>query len=66
MSGLTRDETAEPKFSGANEDREIFIFPAQLATSRIGNFTRLILTLAICDDHIYIHTYIHRVWGGGW
>ena len=46
----------ETKFSGANEDREIFIFPAQLATSRIGNFTRLILTLAKCNDHVYIHT----------
>ena len=36
-------------------DREIFIFPVQLTTSRIGNLTRLILTLAICDDHTYIH-----------
>ena len=32
----------------------IFIFPVQLTTSRIGNLTRLTLTLAICDDHIYI------------
>ena len=31
--------------SGANGDREIFIFPVQLITSRIGN--RLILTF-IC------------------
>ena len=23
------------------------------------NLTQLILTLARCDDHIYIHTYIH-------
>ena len=36
------------KSSGTNEDREIFIFPVQLTTSRIGNLTRLILTLAIC------------------
>ena len=27
----------ETKFSGANADREIFIFPVQLTTSRIGN-----------------------------
>ena len=42
MSRLTRDETAEPvsretKFSGANGDRETFIFPVELTTSRIGN-----------------------------
>ena len=37
----------ETKFSGVNEDREIFFFPVQLTTSRIGNITRLILTLAI-------------------
>ena len=46
----------ETKFSGANADREIFIFPVELTTSRIGILTRLILTLAICDDHTYIHT----------
>ena len=28
----------------------------QLTTSRIGNLTRLILTIAICDDHRYIQT----------
>ena len=27
----------ETKFSGANGDREIFIFPVQVTTSRIGN-----------------------------
>ena len=41
-------------FSGADADRAIFIFPFQLTTCRIGNLTRLIHTLAICDDHIYI------------
>ena len=45
--------SCETKFSGANGDREIFIFPVQLTTSRIGNLTRLIHTLAICDDHTY-------------
>ena len=44
------------KFSGANGDREILIFPVQMTTNRIGNLTRLILTLVICDDHTYIHT----------
>ena len=51
MSRLTRDGTAKPprdtKFSGANGDMETFIFPDQLTTRRIGNRTRLILTLAI-------------------
>ena len=46
----------ETKISGANADREIFIFPVQLTTCRIGNLTRLIHTLAIC---VTIHTYIH-------
>ena len=53
MSKLTLDGTAEPvsrdqilrrKFA----EREIFIFAVQLTTSRIGNLTRLIHTLAIC------------------
>ena len=42
----------ETKFSGANADREIFIFPlifpVQLTTCSIGNLTRLIHTLDIC------------------
>ena len=42
-------------FSGANEDREMPIFPVQLATIKIGNLTQLILTLAIRDDHTDIH-----------
>ena len=41
-------------FSGANGDRKTSIFPSQLSTSRIGTLTRLILLLAICDDHTYI------------
>ena len=40
-----------------NADREIFIFPVQLTTSRIGNLTRLIHTL-LMFDHTYDHTYI--------
>ena len=38
--------SSETKFSGANTDREIFIFPVQLTTSRIGNFTRLVAPVA--------------------
>ena len=38
---LTREGTDEPsretKLSGANGDREIFIFPVHLTTSSIGN-----------------------------
>ena len=47
----------ETKFSGANGNKEKIIFPIQLTTSRIGNLTRLILTLvALCDDLIiYIY-----------
>ena len=33
------------------------MFPVQLTTSRIGNLTRLIHILTICDDHT-IHTVI--------
>ena len=45
----------ETKFSGANADREIFIFPVQLTTCRTGNLNRLIHTLAIC---VTIHEYV--------
>ena len=59
MSRLTRDGTAEPvsRDQSVNADREISIFPVQLATCRIGNLTRLTDTLAICDDHTYILLY---------
>ena len=56
-----RTRFCETKLLGPNGDREMFIFPVQLATSSIGNLTRLILTLAICDDHTYIRTYIHAI-----
>ena len=47
MSSLTGrpNPCRETKFSGANGDREIFIFPVQLTSSRNGNLTRLIHTL---------------------
>ena len=44
----------QTRLEGANADREIFIFPVELNTSRIGNLTRLIHTLATC---VTIHTY---------
>ena len=59
MSRLTRDGTADPsrdiKFSGANGDRKIFIFPVQL--SRIDNLSRLILTVAV-QYVMTIHAYL--------
>ena len=60
MSRLTRDGIAEPvsrdQCSGANTDRETFIFAVQQTTCRIGNLTQLIhALLAIC---VTIHTYI--------
>ena len=49
----------ETNFSGANADREIFIFPIQLTTTKIVNLlTRLIHTLAVC---VTIHTYVTTV-----
>ena len=37
----------ETKFSGADGDREIFIFSDQLTTCRIGNLTGLIHIISI-------------------
>ena len=48
------NSSRETKFSGANADREILIFPVQLTTCRIGNLTRLIHTLALLC--VTIHT----------
>ena len=49
----------ETKFSGANADWEILIFPVQLTTCRIANLTRLIHTLAIMRDCTYINIHAH-------
>ena len=62
MSRLTRDGTAEP----VSRDQILrhargqgnTIFPVQLTTSRIGNFTRLIYTLLYV---MTIHTYIDYI-----
>ena len=55
-AGRDTAETVKTKFSGTNADREIFIFPVQLTTSRTGNLTRLIHTLAIICVTIYTHS----------
>ena len=49
LTGTAELVSREIKFSGANEDKEILIFPTvQLTTGRIANLiTRLILTLDI-------------------
>ena len=62
MSRLTRDGAAEPVsrdqiLRREHGDRNKNIFLAQLTTSRIGNLTRFILTLAVYDGHTY-STYI--------
>ena len=48
-----RNPSRETNFSGANGDREIFIFPVQ-TMCRIGNLTRWIHTLLYV---MTIHTY---------
>ena len=62
MSRLTRGGRAElyreTKFSGANRDREKFIFPVQLTTNRVVNLTRLIYALIYGTTiHTYMRTY---------
>ena len=58
MSRLTRDETAKPvsrdQILRRERGQENIHLPVELTTSRIGNLTWLILTLAMCDDHTYI------------
>ena len=65
MSRLARDGTAEPVSRDQILRRERgqgnIHFPVQLTTSRIGNLTRLIHTLARCDDVMcnFINTHTH-------
>ena len=61
MRDGTAEKVSRDQISGANADREIFIFPVQLTASRIGNLTRLILTLAICGDRTYIYKLVHNI-----
>ena len=53
-AGRLPNPSRETKFSGANADMEILIFPVQLTTSRIDNLTRLIYTLAVCGTMLYV------------
>ena len=59
MSRLTRDGPTEPisrdQILRHERGQGHIQFPVQLTTSRIGNLTRSILTLAICEDRTYIH-----------
>ena len=51
-----RTRLATPNYlARTGTDREIFVFPVQLTTSRIGNLTRLIKSLSyiICHGHTY-------------
>ena len=48
-----RTRLERPSFQARTGTGKKNIFPVQLTTRRIGNFTRLILTLTICDDHTY-------------
>ena len=43
------------KFSGANGESEVLVFPVQLTTIRIGNLARLIHTL-LCNYHTHTYT----------
>ena len=58
-----RTRLARPNSQARTADREILFFPVsiyfpvQLTTSRIGDLTRLIHTLAVC---VTIHTYIKK------
>ena len=52
-----RTRLARPNSQARTADREILIFPVQLTTSRIGDLTRLIHTLAVC---VTVHTYIKK------
>ena len=62
MSRLARDGTAEfeTKFSGADGDREIFIFPVQLTTRIKSNLTRLILTWLRYEEECMNGNSVHK------
>ena len=48
---------AIPNSQAADGDRENFIFPVQLTTTRIGDFTRSVhILLYVMTIHTYIHT----------
>ena len=59
-----RTRLARPNFQARTGTRKYQFSLFELTTSRIGNLTRLILILAIWDDHTYIHTYIPGPYAG--
>ena len=54
-TGLPNPSRETKQFSGANEDREIFVFPVQLTMSWIDDLSWLIDALTIC---VTIHTCV--------
>ena len=50
-----RTSLARPNSQARTRTGKYSFFPVQLTMSRVGNFTRLILTLAIC---VTIHSYV--------
>ena len=56
-SDLFLSSRPRPGLATANGDREIFIFPFQLTSSRFGNLTRFIHTPAVCVTMTYILDY---------
>ena len=46
-----RNRLARPNPQARTRTGKYSFFPVQLTTCRIGNLTRLIHTLPICDDH---------------
>ena len=54
QDGRTRPARTSYQARTGTGKYEVLIFPLQLTTSRNGNLTRLMYTLATCDDHTYI------------
>ena len=53
--GDKQGPSRETKFSGANADRGLFIFPVQPTTCRIGNLHPVDPYSCYMCDHTYIH-----------
>ena len=56
-----RTRLARPNSQARTGTGKYSFFRVQLTTSRIGDLIRLIHTLAICDDHTSVHTYIQYI-----
>ena len=51
-----RTRLARPMSQARMETGKYSFFPVQLTMSRVGDLTRLIHILAVCDDGTHIHT----------